>query len=224
MASEKRSGSTTDPGDRLVDLLGSIGVVPVVVVDDPAKAEALGHTLVDSGLPCAEVTLRTERALDCMAAMASVAELTVGAGTVTTVDQANRAVDAGATFVVSPGFSGQLAAWSGVAAMPYLPGVATSTEIMAAVNDGLSVVKFFPAGPAGGPALLRALAGPFPRVRFVPTGGIGSDNLFDYLAVPSVVACGGSWVVERSLVEAGRFDEISRRIADVRSRMKGELV
>jgi 2-dehydro-3-deoxyphosphogluconate aldolase/(4S)-4-hydroxy-2-oxoglutarate aldolase len=210
-----------EPPDGLIGWLTRCRLVPVVVVDEPTVATALGQTLVDAGLPVAEVTLRTPRALECLAAMASVPDLVVGAGTVTSVADADRARSAGAAFVVSPGFSEPLGAWAVAHHVAYLPGVATPSEIMAAGAFGFSVVKLFPAQTLGGPAAVRALAGPFPDVRFVPTGGIGPDNLLDYLRLPAVVACGGSWVVGRSLVAAGELEEVGRRVRAARGAIDG---
>jgi 2-dehydro-3-deoxyphosphogluconate aldolase / (4S)-4-hydroxy-2-oxoglutarate aldolase len=175
-------------------------LVPVVVADELDSAEPLADALVAGGLPVAEVTLRTAAALDVVVTLARRGDLLVGAGTVLTPHQVDEAVDAGASFVVSPGFSAPVverAAQRGVLA---IPGVATATELQAAVVTGLSLVKFFPAETSGGVAALAALAAPFAGVSFVPTGGIGPANLAKYLAHPAVAAVGGSWMVERELV------------------------
>jgi 2-dehydro-3-deoxyphosphogluconate aldolase/(4S)-4-hydroxy-2-oxoglutarate aldolase len=191
-------------------LLGGLRVIPVVVIDSPRSAAPLAAALVAGGLPCAEVTLRTPAALEALRVMAGEPGLLVGAGSVVTAEQVDEAVDAGARFVVSPGLSESVLARCRAREVPALPGVATAGEIMRALEAGLDLVKLFPAGQLGGPAGLRSLAAPFPSVRFVPTGGIGPDNLAVYLQHEAVAAVGGSWMVSADLVRAGRFDEIRR--------------
>jgi 2-dehydro-3-deoxyphosphogluconate aldolase/(4S)-4-hydroxy-2-oxoglutarate aldolase len=190
-----------------------VRVVPVIVLDDAAAAGPLAAALVDGGLPVAEVTFRTAAAERALAAMASDQRLLVGAGTVISPEQVDRAFDAGARFIVSPGFSAAVVERALALGLPVLPGVATATDIMSAIAAGLSTVKFFPAETVGGVAALRALAAPFPHVRFVPTGGITAASLAAYLAMPSVLAVGGSWMVSRELIGAGRYDEVSRLCA-----------
>jgi len=183
-------------------------LVPVVVLDDAADADGLAGALVAGGLPVAEVTFRTAAAPDAIRAMAARGDILVGAGTVLTVGQVDQAVAAGARFVVSPGLSRavvQRCAEHGVLA---LPGAATATEVQAAVELGLDMVKFFPAETCGGAALIKALAGPFTGVSFVPTGGVGPKNLAEYLAIPAVAAVGGSWMVPRERVRTGDLDGI----------------
>ncbi len=193
----------------VLDQLGSLGVVPVVVIDDATHAEPLGQALVAGGLPCAEVTLRTDAALDSLRALAANPDLLVGAGTVIRPSQVGLALDAGARFIVSPGLSLAVLAECAQAGVPVLPGVATATEILAALDAGLDVVKFFPAEAAGGVRTLSALAAPFRDLRFVPTGGIGPLDLPRYLALPSVLAVGGSWLASAPLLAGGRFAEIT---------------
>lgn len=193
----------------VLDQLGSLGVVPVVVIDDATHAEPLGQALVAGGLPCAEVTLRTDAALDSLRALAANPDLLVGAGTVIRPSQVGLALDAGARFIVSPGLSPAVLAECAQAGVPVLPGVATATEILAALDAGLDVVKFFPAEAAGGVRTLSALAAPFRDLRFVPTGGIGPLDLPRYLALPSVLAVGGSWLASAPLLAGGRFAEIT---------------
>lgn len=196
-----------------LDLIERLGVVPVVVLDDAAAAAPLAAALADGGLPLAEVTFRTAAAARALAVMAADTRLLVGAGTVITAEQVDRAVDAGARFVVSPGFSAAVVERAAELGVLALPGVATASEIMAALDAGLSTVKFFPAQTCGGVAAVRALAAPFPDLRFVPTGGIGADSMADYLAVPAVTAVGGSWMVAKNLVRENRFDEVTRLAA-----------
>lgn len=189
--------------------IGGRGVVPVVVIDDAARARGTGTALRDGGLPVIEVTLRTDAALAAIAALADDPDLLVGAGTVVTVRQVEQAVEAGARFVVSPGFRGDVVGRCADLGVPVLPGIATASEVMAALATGLHTVKFFPADVLGGVPAIEALAAPFPQVSFVPTGGIGPADVARYLAVPQVVAVGGSWVASRRAISAGDFATIA---------------
>jgi 2-dehydro-3-deoxyphosphogluconate aldolase/(4S)-4-hydroxy-2-oxoglutarate aldolase len=195
------------------DVLGGHRVVPVVVLNDPAAAEPLGAALLAGGLPCAEVTFRTPAAEQALKTLAADPRLVVGAGTVLNRDQVDRAVAAGARFVVSPGFSPSVVRHCRDAGVPVLPGVATATEIMAALDEGVEVVKFFPAEQLGGVAMLRALAPVFPGLRFVPTGGITAALAPSYLDIPAVAAVGGTWMVAADLIKAGAYDRISELAA-----------
>ena len=172
--------------------------------------QRLADALVQGGLPCVEVTLRTPDALDAVRSFAERTSLLAGAGSVRTAEQVDQAVDAGASFIVSPGLSDGVLDRCRELEVPVLPGVATATEVMRALDAGLDVVKLFPAGVLGGPAGVRSLAAPFPAMRFVPTGGIGPSELADYLRIPAVLAVGGSWMVAPELLREGRFDEIVR--------------
>ena len=197
------------PADETVfATLELLRLVPVVVLDDAADAAPLAQALVDGGLGVAEVTFRTDAARDAIAAMASRGDVLVGAGTVLTPEQVDLAVDAGASFVVSPGLSRAVVERCRDRGVPTLPGVVTATEIQAALELGLTTLKFFPARASGGVAALSALAAPFTGVRFVPTGGIGVEDCNDYLALPSVLAVGGSWMVPKAAIRAGEFDTI----------------
>jgi 2-dehydro-3-deoxyphosphogluconate aldolase/(4S)-4-hydroxy-2-oxoglutarate aldolase len=202
--------STTD----VRKALSAARLVPVVVLDDAADADALAGALVAGGLPVAEVTFRTAAARDAIAAMAARGDILVGAGTVLTAEQVNQAVAAGARFVVSPGLSRAVVERCAELGVLALPGAVTATEVQAALELGLSTVKFFPAGTSGGPAAIKALAAPFGDVQFVPTGGVGPANLADYLAIPAVAAVGGSWMVPRERVKAGDFAGIQQLTAD----------
>ncbi|WP_341720631.1 bifunctional 4-hydroxy-2-oxoglutarate aldolase/2-dehydro-3-deoxy-phosphogluconate aldolase [Micromonospora sp. FIMYZ51] len=197
----------------IADLLGRHRIVPVVVLDDAAHAEPLADALAGAGLPVAEVTFRTPAAAEAIARMASHGAVTVGAGTVTTVAQVDAAVRAGARFVVSPGFSAAVLRRCAEHGVFALPGAVTASEVMAALDEGVRVVKFFPAATSGGPAAISALAAPFGQVRFVPTGGIDAASAGDYLALPSVLAVGGSWMVPRTAVAAGDFARIAELTA-----------
>ena len=199
---------------RTMEALGAARLVPVVVVDDAAHAEPLAAALVAGGLPVAEVTFRTAAAEDAIRAMASRGDMLVGAGTVLTVEQVDRAVAAGASYVVSPGLSRAVVERCREHAVLALPGAATATEVQAALELGLTTVKFFPAGTSGGAAAIKALAAPFGGVTFVPTGGVGPKNLLEYLAIDAVLAVGGSWMVPRDVVAAGDFDRITALTAE----------
>ncbi|KRC37641.1 bifunctional 4-hydroxy-2-oxoglutarate aldolase/2-dehydro-3-deoxy-phosphogluconate aldolase [Oerskovia sp. Root22] len=206
--------SPAAPPTDLDQLFATLRVVPVVVVEDEAQALALGAALLDGGLPIAEITFRTAGARAAIAAVTrELPELVTGAGTVVNTDQVDQAVDAGARFLVSPGLSADVVRRAQHHGLPIFPGVATPSDIMAALALGLDVVKFFPAAINGGVPAIKALSAPFPGLRFVPTGGVSAANATEYLSVPSVLAVGGSWMVEKSLVEAGDFAEIARRSA-----------
>lgn len=189
-------------------------IVPVIVIDDPARAADLAHALADGGIGCAEVTFRTPAAADSIAAMAAVPGFTVGAGTVLSIEQLDRAVDAGATFVVSPGFDRALVDAVLARDLGVLPGIATATEAQWAVGAGLDTVKFFPADRLGGLATIRALAAPFVGLGFVPSGGVTAAGAVEYLADPAVPAVSGSWMASRSLISAGDFDAVRRLSAE----------
>lgn len=198
----------------LTTLLGSHRVIPVIVIDDATQASPLADALMRGGLPIAEITFRTAAAPDALRSLAGRDDLVAGAGSVRTADQVDEAVAAGARFVVSPGLSERVVERCREHGVPVLPGVATASEIMRALDLGLDVVKLFPAGAVGGPGAVRDLSGPFPGVRFVPTGGVGPANVGDYLSLPSVVAVGGSWMVAVGHVRSGRFDEVERSVAE----------
>jgi 2-dehydro-3-deoxyphosphogluconate aldolase / (4S)-4-hydroxy-2-oxoglutarate aldolase len=190
--------------------LSELRVVPVVVLEDSALADPLADALVSGGLPCAEVTLRTNASFSVIASLARRGDILVGAGTVLTADDVDRAVDAGAHFLVSPGFDRDVTERAQSANLPFIPGVATATEVQQALRVGLTNLKFFPAEPAGGLAVINALHGPFPSVRFMPTGGITLDTLTDYLSHPAIYAVGGSWMVPKSCLDAGDFTTVEQ--------------
>ncbi len=198
----------------VLEQIGGHGVVPVVVIDDADHAERLGKALVTGGLPCAEITFRTRAAQAAIEVLTSAfPEMLVGAGTVMTVEQAQAAVAAGSRFVVSPGFDEPVVDWCLAHDVPVVPGVMTPTEINMALGKGLNVLKFFPAEAAGGASTLNAIGAAYPDVRFIPTGGIDAGNLVDYLRVPTVVACGGSWLARRELIANGEFRQIEQLTA-----------
>ena len=186
-----------------------LGVVPVVVLEDAKDAAPLAKALVEGGLPCAEVTFRTAAAEESIRIMASeYPDMFVGAGTVLTIDQVDRAVAAGAKFIVSPGFDPEIVDYCLSKDIPVFPGVITPSEVAQAVKRGLKVVKFFPAEQFGGVATIKAMAAPYVGLKFIPTGGVNAKNLENYLSCDKIVACGGSWMVKGDLVKAGKFDEI----------------
>ncbi|MFT4294186.1 MAG: bifunctional 4-hydroxy-2-oxoglutarate aldolase/2-dehydro-3-deoxy-phosphogluconate aldolase, partial [Micropruina sp.] len=187
--------------------------MPVVVVRDAARAAGLAEALVAGDLPVAEVTLRTEAAPEAIATMAKTPDLLVGAGTVLTAEQVDLAVDAGARFLVSPGFSAAAVARAKERGVPIVPGTVTPSEVIAALDAGLTTLKFFPASNYGGAGTLKAFASVFGGIQFVPTGGVSAANLGDYLALPNVPAVGGSWMVPADVIDAGDFAEVQRLCA-----------
>jgi 2-dehydro-3-deoxyphosphogluconate aldolase/(4S)-4-hydroxy-2-oxoglutarate aldolase len=197
--------------EPLFETLGRIGLIPVVRIDHPEKATRLAESLTSGGLPCAEITFRTAGAAEAIQRIAkSHPDVLLGAGTVLEVEQAQRAVDAGARFIVSPGFARKVVEWCQRNAVPVMPGVATPTEILTALEVGLSTLKVFPAEALGGVTLVEALAAPFGGVQLVPTGGISAASLASYLRLRTVLAVGGSWMVAPKLLTEDRFDEVSR--------------
>jgi 2-dehydro-3-deoxyphosphogluconate aldolase / (4S)-4-hydroxy-2-oxoglutarate aldolase len=196
----------TDPP---AELLTDAGLVPVITLDRAEDAGPLATALMQGGIRHAEITFRTPAAAQAIERMRREApEMTVGAGTVLTLEQADQAMRAGAQYLVSPALDTAVLEWCEERSVPIIPGVATATEVNAAWRRGLQTLKLFPAEQLGGVALLRALRGPFPQVKFVPTGGITPRNLGDYASQPNVLACGGSWIASSEAISAGRFDQI----------------
>ena len=190
--------------------LKALKIVPVVAMSDSTKAEGLGQALVAGGLPIAEVTLRTPSSLESLKIIAKNPDLITGAGSLKTAADVQAIAEAGAKFAVSAGYSPAIAAETKRLGIPYFPGVATPTEIIAALDAGLTSLKFFPAETLGGVAALKAMSAPFPGVNFMPTGGISLANIAGYLELPAVLAVGGSWMVPQKLIDAGDFAEIER--------------
>ncbi|MBR5402474.1 MAG: bifunctional 4-hydroxy-2-oxoglutarate aldolase/2-dehydro-3-deoxy-phosphogluconate aldolase [Treponema sp.] len=191
--------------------IGETGIVPVVVLNKADDAGPLAQALVAGGLPCAEVTFRTEAAEESIQIIAkSFPQMLVGAGTVLTTEQVDRAVGAGAKFIVSPGFNPKVVEYCITKGYPVCPGIMTPTELEMTLGFGLDVVKFFPAENAGGLKMIKAMSAPYTMMKFMPTGGINATNVRDYLACDKILACGGSWMVKGDLVAAGRFDEIEK--------------
>jgi len=194
---------------NVLEQMSAVGIVPVIVVDDVAQAEKLADALVAGGLPIAEITFRTAAGADAIRAISGRTDILVGAGTVTTVAQVDAAVAAGAKYIVSPGTSRAVVERALEKGVMALPGAVTATEIQAALDLGVTTVKFFPAGTSGGAAAIKALAAPFGGVGFVPTGGVSLANLAEYLSIPAVRAVGGSWMVKPELIRAGAWDELT---------------
>lgn len=199
---------------EVLEVISASRVLPVVVIEDAESALPLATALKKGGLRCAEITFRTAAAAAALRAMAGDADLMVGAGTVLSCQQVDLALDAGARYIVTPGFSPEVVRHCQERSVPVFPGVATATEIQAAMSAGLEAVKFFPAEPLGGVTMLKALGAPFPMMRFIPTGGIGPGNMTAYLRQPAVLAVGGSWMVAPSLLRAGDFAAITEVTAE----------
>jgi 2-dehydro-3-deoxyphosphogluconate aldolase/(4S)-4-hydroxy-2-oxoglutarate aldolase len=206
----------------VTSLLAVSPVIPVVTIEDPDHAVPVARALVAGGIPIIEVTLRSDRALEAVAAIAAdVPDILVGAGTVLTPQQADEAVQRGARFLVSPGVSQRLLEHLVTLPVPVLPGVATVSEMLTALDHGLTELKFFPAGPAGGPSYLSAVAAPVPEARFCPTGGVTPDNMTDYLALRNVPAVGGSWLTPGSVLASRDWDQITA-LAEAALRRAGD--
>lgn len=195
--------------NEIADKIQGYGVVPVVVINDAKDAGMLADVLCEEGLSCAEVTFRTDAAKDAIHIMAEAhPEMLVGAGTVLTVEQVEEAVTAGAKFIVSPGFDPEIVDYCIARNIAVFPGCVTPSEAAQAVKRGLEVVKFFPAQQFGGISTVKALAAPYTKLKFMPTGGVNQENLESYLSCDKVIACGGSWMVKSELIENGEFDKI----------------
>ena len=211
-------------GHPVIEALESQPVVPLVQADDPAVAVRTAEALCAGGLTVVEVVLRSDNALEGLRAIAAeLSEVTAGAGTVLSAGQAEQAMDAGAQFIVSPGLDVDVVAVARRRGIPVLPGIVTPTELQRAFNLGLDVVKFFPASIAGGVPALRALASVFRSMRFMPTGGVSAGNLADFLAVPAVLACGGSWLTPGDAIERGDYDTVTalaREALEIASRAR----
>lgn len=196
--------------DKMIEEIRSYGLIPVIKIDDAEKAVPLAKALCDGGLPAAEVTFRTAAAKDAIARMsAAFPEMLIGAGTVLTTAQVDEAVAAGAKFIVSPGLNPKVVRYCLDKEIPILPGCATPSDMEQAIELGLSVVKFFPAEANGGLKSIKAMSAPYTQLRFMPTGGVNEQNLGDYLAFPKIIACGGSFMVNDALINAGDFAAIT---------------
>lgn len=196
--------------ENIFEQFKTLGIIPVVVLDDAKDAAPLAKALCDGGLPVAEVTFRTEAAEESIRIMSEqYPDMLVGAGTVLTTEQVDRAVAAGAKFIVSPGTNPRIVKYCVEKNIPICPGTTNPSDIEQALENGLKVVKFFPAEPAGGLPMIKAMAAPYVDVMFMPTGGIKPSNVRSYLEYDRIIACGGSWMVPGDLVKAGDFDKIT---------------
>ena len=208
--------------------IGAMGIVPVVVLNKVSDAEPLGAALVAGGLACAEVTFRTDAAEESIRAIAKkFPDMLVGAGTVLTVEQVDRAIGAGAKFIVSPGFNPKVVEYCIKKDFPVCPGIMTPTELEIALGFGLDVVKFFPAENAGGLKMIKAMSAPYTMMKFMPTGGINATNVREYLACDKILACGGSWMVKGDLINAGDFaqiEKLTREAAEIVASLRGEKI
>ncbi|MDD6266013.1 MAG: bifunctional 4-hydroxy-2-oxoglutarate aldolase/2-dehydro-3-deoxy-phosphogluconate aldolase [Clostridia bacterium] len=195
----------------VLDEIGKLGIVPVVVIDDANDAKALANALCEGGLPCAEVTFRTAAAEEALKIISKeFPEMLVGAGTVLTTEQVDKAVNAGAKFIVSPGLNPAVVKYCTDKKIPVIPGICTPSEAELAMSLGLETVKFFPAEQAGGLKMIKAMSAPYSNLKFMPTGGINAENVREYLAFNRILACGGSWMVKGALIKEGKFDEIKK--------------
>lgn len=202
--------------DGFIEVLQAERVVPVVAIESPERAPGLAKALLAGGISLIEVTFRTERAAQAIAAIRSeVPDMRLCAGTVLTCEQARTAIEAGGQAIVTPGTNVEVVRFCQEAGVPVMPGCATPTEVEACLALGLSALKFFPAEVMGGVAMLKALSGPYGAVRFMPTGGIDCRNLRDYLALSNVLACGSSWIAPKALIEAGDFAGITERAKQI---------
>ncbi|MCI5869889.1 MAG: bifunctional 4-hydroxy-2-oxoglutarate aldolase/2-dehydro-3-deoxy-phosphogluconate aldolase [Dorea sp.] len=212
--------------NEVLERIQEIGIVPVVVLNDAKDAEPLAQALCNGGLPCAEVTFRTDAAEESIRIMSEkFPNMLIGAGTVLTTDQVDRAVAAGAKFIVSPGLNPRIVKYCVEKGILITPGCTNPSDIEQALENGLEVVKFFPAEPAGGLKMIKAMAAPYVGVKFMPTGGINATNVREYLAYDRILACGGSWMVKGSLVDAGEFDkieELTREAVEIVKESRGK--
>ncbi len=199
--------------DQLFHSIHQYGIIPVVEIDNLSRAEALAETLIEAGLPLVEITLRTSVALPAIQSVRKAfPNLILGAGTILNLDQARQAVSAGAEFLVSPGLPHDALEWALHEGIPFLPGTVTPNEILQGLRMGIEVFKFFPAETIGGVAAIKAISDPFPAIRFIPTGGIHTDNLPEYLTHPRVLAVGGSWLAKRQWISSGQFEQIKAQV------------
>ena len=204
--------------EELLKQIECMGILPVIKLNDAKDAVPLAKALCEGGLPCAEVTFRTDAAKESIAVMTKAyPEMLVGAGTVLNTEQVDEAVEAGAKFIVSPGLNPDTVEYCVKKGIPILPGCSSPSDIEQAIKYGLDVVKFFPAEAAGGLKAIKAMAAPYTGIKFMPTGGINAKNLEDYLSFDKIICCGGSWMVKGDLVKAGAFDKIKELTAEARN-------
>ena len=208
--------------NAIFEKIGQLGIVPVVVLEQPADAEPLAQALINGGLPCMEITFRTQAAKEAIGRIArAYPQMLVGAGTVLTIDQVKAAREAGAVFIVAPGLNKNVVEYCLKESIPVMPGIATPSDVEVALEYGLDVVKFFPAEAAGGIDYLKAISAPYRAIHFVPTGGIQHANLLTYLKFPKTLAVGGSWMVNPELIATRQFDTVQKLTAEAVATMLG---
>ncbi|MBR5944037.1 MAG: bifunctional 4-hydroxy-2-oxoglutarate aldolase/2-dehydro-3-deoxy-phosphogluconate aldolase [Lachnospiraceae bacterium] len=208
--------------NKVLEEIGKIGIVPVIALEDVKDAKPLAKALCDGGLPCAEVTFRTAAAEESIRIIANeFPEMLVGAGTVLTTEQVDKAVNAGAKFIVSPGLNPEVVKYCVDKDIPVCPGCSNPSDIEQAIALGLDTVKFFPAEAAGGLAMIKAMSAPYTNMKFMPTGGINANNLNEYLGFKKIIACGGSWMVKSDLIKAGEFNKITALTREAVDKMLG---
>jgi 2-dehydro-3-deoxyphosphogluconate aldolase/(4S)-4-hydroxy-2-oxoglutarate aldolase len=206
----------------IMEEIGKIGIVPVIKIDDPEKAVPLARALLAGGIPCAEITFRTEAGAEALGRISrEVPEILTGAGTVLTVEQVDKAAAAGAKFVVSPGFNPRVVQRCVEKGIPITPGCSSPSDMEAALEAGLEVVKFFPAEQAGGLEYIKAVSAPYPTLKFMPTGGINAGNILSYISYEKILACGGSWMVPADRINAGDFDAITALCREAVAKLLG---
>ena len=209
---------------NVIQKIGELKLIPVVIIENSVYANPLGQTLIEAGLPIIEITFRTQAAEQSISDLTNeISDLFVGAGTVLRIDQVKKAVSAGARFIVTPGFNPKIVDYCIDNKIPIIPGVNTPSMVEWALDKGLKIVKFFPANLSGGTKMLKSLAGPYPEMRFIPTGGINNECLIDYLKLSNVFACGGSWIVKKDLISSGQFEEIKRLTKNALALIKSEI-
>lgn len=208
----------------IIKKIGELKLIPVVIIENSENAIPLGQALIETGLPIIEITFRTQAAEQSISDLTNeISDLFVGAGTVLKIEQVKKAVNAGARFIVTPGFNPKIVDYCIDNRIPIIPGVNTPSMVEWALDKGLKIVKFFPANLSGGTKMLKSLAGPYPEMKFIPTGGINNECLIDYLKLSNVFACGGSWIVKKDLISSGQFEEIKRLTKNALTLIKSEI-
>lgn len=207
--------------ENIYNEIGKLRIIPVVVLDNANHASLVAKALKDGGLPCAEITFRTEAAEEAIKTISDMfPDILVGAGTVLNIGQAERAIAGGAKFIVSPGFSKEVVGYCIKRNVPIIPGCATPTEIEMAISMGIEVIKFFPAEALGGTKMLKAVSAPYHQIKFIPTGGISRENISDYLKLKQVLCCGGSWMVNRELIKKEEFEKITKMTQETMEKIR----
>lgn len=205
----------------MINKIKELGVIPVIAIDDANDALELGKALIEGGLPVAEITFRTAAGKDAISIMAKeYPDMLIGAGTVLSIEQVKEAISVGAKFIVSPGFDPEVVDYCLENNIPIFPGCVTPSEVMQAIKRGINIVKFFPAGEFGGLKMIKAISGPFQNIKFIPTGGVNADNLRDYMSSDKVLACGGTWIAKKDLINNKEFEKIKGIVKEAVSIVK----